>query len=327
MNYTLAFRVASTSTSVKFRPGFRFYSDANCTEADRITSVSTNARVLQPAYYAGTSALAGTGANWQSTNASLTYNNGITCNCDVTGADWNVATANTWTPTRNFAVTFRVPNAFSSASTTAQSMRVFVLENTAANPNQIFVDDLALSQGPVNTRVPHTSSVTENGACVGCGINTVSSYSMGTVTSGGAPGAANQIDLSVIYLPNVSFSHITVDVSTSDSSTSDFYSWAITDTAGNVKCSMSAAVNLTATGTDQQACSQGTVTLANGNYIFAFTGNATTAKIAYSGTAPLALSTAVSTSTSASGAMAFPIGLPTAGQTFSSYGLPAILLN
>lgn len=327
MNYTLALRVASTSTAVKFRPGFRFYSDPNCTEANRITSVATNARVLQPAYYAGTSALAGTGANWQSTNASLTYNNGITCNCNVTGADFNVATANTWTPTRNFAITFRVPNAFSSSSTTAQSMRVFVLENTAANPNQIFVDDVALSQGPVNTRVPDGSRVVENGACVGCGINTVTSYSVGTVTSGAAPGAANQVDVSVIYLPNVTFSHITVDISTLDSNVGDFYSWAITDLAGNVKCSMSSAVNLTAAGTNQQSCSQGTVTLANGDYIFAFTGNATTAKIAYSGTAPLALSTAVSTSSSSGGAMTFPLGMPTAGQTFSSYGLPAIILN
>ena len=327
MNYTLAFRVASTSTSAKFRPGFRFYSDPNCTEADRITSVATNARVLQPAYYAGTSSLAGTGANWQSTNASLTYNNGITCNCNVTGADFNVGTANTWTPTRNFAITFRVPNAFSTSSTVAQSMRVFLLENTAANPDQIFVDDVALSQGPVNTRVPDSSAVTENGACVGCGINTVTSYSLGTVVAGAAPGAANQVDLSVIYLPNVSFSHITVDVSTADANGSDFYSWAITDLAGNVKCSMSSAVNLTATGTNQQTCSQGTVTLANGNYIFAFTGNAATAKIAYSGTAPLALSTAVSTSSSSSGAITFPLGMPTAGQTYSSYGLPAIILN
>ena len=327
MNYTFALRLASTSTSAKFRPGFRFYSDPNCTEADRITSVATNARVLQPAYYAGTSVLAGTGANWQSTNASLTYNNGITCNCNVTGADFNVATANAWTPTRNFAITFRVPNAFSTSSTVAQSMRVFVLENTAANPNQILVDDAALSEGPVNTRVSNSTAVTENGACVGCGINTVASYSVGTVTSGAAPGGANQVDLSVIYLPNLSFSHLTVDVSTADANGSDFYSWAITDLAGNVKCSMSSAVNLTTTGTNQQSCSQGTVTLANGNYIFAFTGNATTAKIAYSGTAPLALSTAVSTSSSSSGAMTFPLGMPTAGQTYSSYGLPAIILN
>jgi hypothetical protein len=202
-----------------------------------------------------------------------------------------------------------------------------VLENTSANTSEILVDDAELSEGQVNTRVSNSTAVTENGACVGCGINTVASYSVGTVTSGAAPGGANQVDLSVIYLPNVSFSHITVDVSTADANGGDFYSWAITDLAGNVKCSMSSAVNLTTTGTNQQSCSQGTVTLANGNYIFAFTGNATTAKIAYSGTAPLALSTAVSTSSSSSGAMTFPLGMPTAGQTYSSYGLPAIILN
>lgn len=159
MNYTLAFRVVSSSTSVKFRPGFRFYYDPNCTEADRITSVSTNARILQPGNYGGTAnaAINGTGGtpgNWESTNASLTYNNGITCNCNVTGADWTVAATNAWTPTPNYAITFRVPDAYSSASTIAQSMRVFILENTAANPNQIYVDDVALSQGPISPNVP-----------------------------------------------------------------------------------------------------------------------------------------------------------------------------
>jgi hypothetical protein len=69
------------------------------------------------------------------------------------------------------------------------------------------------------------------------------------------------------------------------------------------------------------------VTLAAGAYIFAFTGNATTGKIAYSGTAPLALSSAVSSSTSASGAMTFPISVPASGVTYSGYGLPAIILH
>jgi hypothetical protein len=169
MNYTLAFRVASTSTSVKFRPGFRFYSDPNCTEADKITNIATNARVLSPQNYAGQSALLGTtGPNWQTTNASLTYNNGITCNCNVTGADWTVGTASTWTPTRNYAITFRVPNAYASSTTVAQSMRVFILENTAANPNQIYVDDIALSEGPVQSRVPFDQPVKDaNGAMYG----------------------------------------------------------------------------------------------------------------------------------------------------------------
>ena len=375
MNYTLAFRIASSSTSVKFRPGFRFYSDANCTEANKITSVATNARVLSPANYAGQSALIGTGTNpnWQSTNASLTYNNGITCNCNVTGADWNVAAANTWTPTRNFAITFRVPNAYSSGTTVAQSMRVFILENTAANPNQIFVDDAVLGEGPVTPVVPATAGVSDSvnptvygnltvdgtltvgasalpaaltsgtpaaGDCAAFTSGTTTNiqdsgsacpaqltkFSMGTASSGQAPSATNAVDVSVIYLPNIQFSKLTVDVSTTDASTSDFYSWAITDLSGNVKCSVT-AVNLTAGGASDQSCTQGTVTLANGAYIFAFTGNATTAKIAYAGTAPLALSSAVSSSTSSSGAMTFPITIPSAGVTYSSYGTPAIILH
>jgi hypothetical protein len=370
LNYTLAFRIASASTSVNFRPGFRFYSDANCTEADRITSVATNARVLTPANYAGVSTLAGTGANWQSTNASLTYNNGITCNCDVTGADWQVASANTWTPTRNFAITFHVPNAFGSSTTVAHSMRVFILENTAANPNVIYVDDAVLSQGPVSTNVPLPAYVPDSGnptvygnLTVDGGLNVgpnalpatltsgsptandcaeftgtnvqdsgapcsslLTRFSLGTVVGGQSPSAANAVNTSVIYLPNIQFSKIAVDVSTTDASTSDYYSWAITDLNGNVKCSVAAA-NLTAGGTSDQSCTQGTVTLPNGPYIFAFTGNATTAKIAYGGTAPLALSSATSSSTSASGAMTFPISVPAAGATFSGYGQPAIVLH
>ncbi len=111
-NYTLAFRVAGP-TGINFRPGFRFYSDANCTDADEITSVATNARVLTPANYAGMDFLVGAAsANWQSTNASLTYNNGITCNCNVTGADWQVGAANTWIPraTSPSRFAFRTPD-------------------------------------------------------------------------------------------------------------------------------------------------------------------------------------------------------------------------
>ncbi|MGB0036507.1 MAG: glycosyl hydrolase family 28-related protein, partial [Candidatus Acidiferrales bacterium] len=182
MNYTLAFRVASTSTSVNFRPGFRFYSDPNCTEGNRITSVSSNARVLQPVNYAGRSALVSVAnANWQSTNASLTYNNGITCNCNVTGADWNVSAANAWTPTRNFAITFRVPNAGYTINETqvAHSMRVFLLENTAANPNQLYFDDIILSQGSASQDIrPAALSDSGNGGTV----NAYSNYNFaGTI--------------------------------------------------------------------------------------------------------------------------------------------------
>ncbi|MGA9883597.1 MAG: glycosyl hydrolase family 28-related protein [Candidatus Acidiferrales bacterium] len=373
LNYTLAFRIAAASTEINFRPGFRFYSDANCTEADRITAVATNARVLTPANYAGISTLAGTGANWQSTNASLTYNNGITCNCNVTGSDWQVASANNWTPTRNYAITFHVPNSYGSPSTIAHSMRVFILENTAANPNVIYVDDAILSQGPVSMNVPLPGYVADSGNptvygnlavdggltvgpnalpaaltsgtpaandCAAFTPGTVTNiqdsgapcsslftrFSLGSVVGGEAPSAANAVNTSVIYLPNIQFSKIAVDVSTTDSSGSDYYSWAITDLSGNVKCSVT-AVNLTAGGASDQSCTQGTVTLANGPYVFAFTGNAATAKIAYGGTAPLALSSATSSSTSSSGAMTFPLSVPAAGATFSGYGSPAIVLH
>jgi hypothetical protein len=372
MNYTLAFRVAASSTGINFRPGFRFYSDPNCTEANKITNVATNARVLTPANYAGYSSIIGTGTNpnWQSTNASLTYNNGITCNCNVTGADFNVATASTWTPTRNFAVTFRVPNAYSSNTTVARSMRLFILENTAANPNQIYVDDAVLSQGPVSPNVPLTAGLPDSGNPTEFGNLTVagnltvgasalpatlttgtpvandcaaftgtnvqdsgspcptqfSKFAMGFLSAGQAPSANNAVNVSVIYLPNIQFSKLTVDVSTTDASTSDFYSWAITDASGAVKCSIT-AVNLTAGGANDQSCTQGTVTLASGPYIFAFTGNATTAKIAYSGTAPLSLASATSSSTSSSGVITFPITIPAAGVTYSGYGLPAIILH
>ena len=144
--YTLMMRVASGATTNNFRPGIRFYYDANCTTADVISTVATNARVLSPANYDGTSAATG---NWQSTNASLTYNNGITCGCNVTGADWQVSAANSWTATRNFGLIFRVPNGYSLSTTVAHSMRIFLLENTAAAGNYVYFDDVVLSQGPV----------------------------------------------------------------------------------------------------------------------------------------------------------------------------------
>lgn len=268
-----------------------------------------------------------------------------------------------------------MPNGYSLSSNVAQSMRVFILEDTAANPNKIYVDDAVLSQGPASTVAPYAApladsgnpteygnltvagSLTANSVTVGSLPATLTSgtptagncaafatspttnvqdngspcpslftrYSMGVVSSSVAPNAANTINVSVIYLPNIQFSHLAVNVGTTDAS--NLYSWAITDMSGNVKCSMSAAVNLTASGTNDQACSQGTVTLTNGPYIFAFTGNATTGKISYSGTAPLALSSSASSSTSSSGAITFPISIPSSGASFSSYGSPAIILH
>jgi len=170
--YTLMFRVASGLTTNNFRPGFRFYWDANCTEADRITTASSNARVLAPVNYGGTSTSSG---NWQSTNASLTYNNGITCNCNVTGADWQVSTASAWTPTRNFGVIFRVPNAYGLSTTVTHSMRVFLLENTAAANNYVYFDDAILSQGPVTPDF-QTAAVRDSGGSAVYGSLAISQH-------------------------------------------------------------------------------------------------------------------------------------------------------
>jgi hypothetical protein len=167
--YTLMFRVASGSTSNNFRPGFRYFSDANCTSADVITDIATNARVLAPANAAG---------NLQSTNASLTYNNGMTCNCNVTGADWQVGTASTWTVNRNYGVVSRIPNA--GGTGTAHSMIVFLLENTAAAGNYVYFDDVILSQGPVSPDIrPAALADSGNGGTV----NAYSNYNFaGTVS-------------------------------------------------------------------------------------------------------------------------------------------------
>ncbi|HXZ12819.1 MAG TPA: glycosyl hydrolase family 28-related protein [Candidatus Sulfotelmatobacter sp.] len=206
--YTLMFRVASGSTSNNFRPGFRFYWDPNCTEADRITSASANARVLAPANYAGTSTSTG---NWQSTNASLTYNNGITCNCNVTGADWQVAAANTWTPTRNFGIIFRVPNAYSVSTTVTHSMRVFLLENTAAANNYVYFDDAILSQGPVSVDIQRPAPLADSGP--GGTVNGYANYN---------------------FAGTVSLQSNTANVGTFSHSITANRTWTLPDTAGNV---------------------------------------------------------------------------------------------
>ena len=139
MNYTLAFRVAAASTGIAFPPRLPLLLRSRIApKRIDITSVSTNARVLTPANYAGDS---NAGRQRRRTgrarNASLTYNNGITCNCNVTGADWNVATANLWTRREITRSRSACRMRTQAPQPIAHSMRVFILENTAANPNQI----------------------------------------------------------------------------------------------------------------------------------------------------------------------------------------------
>jgi hypothetical protein len=105
--------------------------------------------------------------------ASLTISNGITCDCSVTGADWTVAAANAWTAARNYGIRFRVPDAYSNSSTIAHSMRVFLLENTAAANNYAYFDDVVLSQGPVSADV-RVAALPDSGS--GGTVNAYGSY-------------------------------------------------------------------------------------------------------------------------------------------------------
>jgi len=378
--YTLMFRVASSSTSNNFRPGFRFYYDPNCTEADKITSVATNARVLAPTNYA---------SNLQSTNASLTYNNGITCNCNVTGADWQVSTANTWTVNRNYGIVFRVPNAFGNSSTVAHSMRIFLLENTAAANNYVYFDDAILSQGPAspdirpaaladsgnggtvngysNYNFSGTVSLQSNTANVGTFAHSITanrtwtlpdaagpvivqtgstpinndcaqfSVSGSTVTikdSGGAcasTGAlaswglqhagsgqsfsSNAVKVWGIIIPYaVNYSHIDYDVSTLDSSTSDFYDLGLygpcaVNTSSCPLVTHIGAQNLTASGYKQASVTSGTIQ--PGLYWVAMTGNATTAQLATTSVSEWTVCPSTNSSTtSSSGALPSTIATP-----------------
>ncbi len=67
----------------------------------------------------------------------------------VTYADWQVSAATSWTPTRNFGLIFRAPNGYSLSMAVANSMRISLLEKTAAAGNYVYFEDVILSQGPV----------------------------------------------------------------------------------------------------------------------------------------------------------------------------------
>jgi len=86
-----------------------------------------------------------------------------------------VSTANAWTPTRNFGVVFRVPNAFSLSTTVTHSMRVMLLENTAAAGNYVYFDDVVLSQGPVTPDI-RTAPVRDSGGSAVYGSLAISQH-------------------------------------------------------------------------------------------------------------------------------------------------------
>jgi hypothetical protein len=140
-----------------------------------------------------------------------------------------------------------------------------------------------------------------------------------------APSGNNAVDLSPVYLPvYVTFGNITVDIGTGDGSNN--YSWGLYSSTGTALCTV-AVTSTATTGANKQACSQGTVTLTPGFYVFMFTGNATTMKLAYSGSNLVPWTGVTSSTTSSGGAAPSTVSLPTSGSSLSGYATPAFVLN
>lgn len=141
------------------------------------------------------------------------------------------------------------------------------------------------------------------------------------------PSSANAINVVAFLVPmQVQFGHISIDVATPDTtagslcgSFADCYDVGIYNMSGTRLCDWGATA-LSSGGIVSAACVQGTVTLTPGYYIFAFTGNGTTAKIFF-GTAGgggfVQLASATSGTSSTGGALPSTISLPAFGQPSS----------
>jgi len=149
-----------------------------------------------------------------------------------------------------------------------------------------------------------------------------------------APSTTNAINVIPFLVPmQLQFSKLTIDIGTTDSTGGDLYDVGIYSLSGALQCNWGATA-FTASGPTDGSCTQGTVTLAPGNYIFAFTGNATTAKI-YPGNAYNTgfeiLGSATSSTSSSGGALpstiAVPAVCPACGATTASFASPFIVLH
>jgi len=200
------------------------------------------------------------------------------------------------------------------------------------------------SANPAGGTVPYFAGLPSSGDCVkwgaggllqdagaACSGAASASYfapSPNQAGSSAAPSAANAINVVEFYLPTqVVFSKLTIDIGTADTTAgslcggfADCYDAGIYDSGGNLKCNYGASAFNTS-GVKDTACAQGSVTLAAGYYIFAFTGNATTAKIFFGGAGGGGfglLSSATSATTSTNGALPATISVPSIGPNVTS---------
>jgi hypothetical protein len=166
-------------------------------------------------------------------------------------------------------------------------------------------------------------SVGSTGVISGCSL-TYFTPNIATTTTALAPSAANAIRVSPIYIPcSISLTNIMVIVGTLDAGNN--YSWGLYTQAGTAVCTTTAAV-ISGTGNKDGACSQGTVTVNAGGYVFGWTGAATTATIDYGVTsASIPWTSALSSTSASSGQIpSTSIAIPTVGLSTSTYGAPIL---
>jgi len=177
---------------------------------------------------------------------------------------------------------------------------------------------------------------TTTGSVVPCIVSTwapISNlyYVQGNPSASVALSGSNAVDLGLIQLPYaMAVSKIAVHVGTVDASTSDFYSWGMYTLAGAAVCHITAInLNLGAAGFSDQACIEGTVAVQPGEYIFAWSGNAQTAKLDISSLTNILfpLSSRTSSTTTTSGQLTASISIPSAGQTENTDCLHELMLH
>jgi len=235
----------------------------------------------------------------------------------------------------SFTDTGGSPNGAGAAQLTNQTLAPFyTFAGNTTNPNGGSVPYYSGSPASGDcVKWGSAGSLQDAGAaCGGGGGSSLTAFVPGANGAGQntGPSSANAINIVAFLVPmQVQFGHISVDVATADTtagslcgSFADCYDVGIYNMSGSRLCNWGATA-LNSGGIVSNACTQGAVTLTPGNYVFAFTGNATAGKI-YFGTAGnggfVQMSSATSGTTSTNGALPATISLPSFGQPSSVGG-------
>lgn len=159
------------------------------------------------------------------------------------------------------------------------------------------------------------------------GVPTLSQFNskQGTLTLQSV-GGVNAIKVCLFTLPaTLVLSNLAVDVKTADAV--GLYSWGIYDVSGTLKAA-TAAASLPSTGLVSRAATGAPITLPAGNYLFAVTGNSTTAAfgIALSAGGVTALASSTSATASAGGVLPSSIAVPAFSGLVDTFDLLAFSL-